>query len=152
MEKAITHFNIRVYGLIINSDNQLLVTDEYCAGMFMTKFPGGGLEFGEGLTEALKREFLEECSEEIDVTGHFYTTDFFQVSAFNTAAQLISVYYTAKFSGAPQLMFATYAREGLEMVDDSQVFRWISLDTLSEDDLTWPVDKFVVSRLLGGRR
>jgi hypothetical protein len=43
-------FNIRVYGLLINKQQEVLVTDEYRIGMYMTKFPGGGLEYGEGLS------------------------------------------------------------------------------------------------------
>ena len=40
-------FNIRVYGLWIR-EGRILVTDEFRLGTFMTKFPGGALEFGEG--------------------------------------------------------------------------------------------------------
>ena len=50
-------FNLRVYGILINEQNQLLVSDEYIRGMKITKFPGGGLEFGEGTRDCLKREF-----------------------------------------------------------------------------------------------
>ena len=41
-------FNIRVYGLYINNENKLLLSDEYFGGKFLTKFPGGLLQkFGE---------------------------------------------------------------------------------------------------------
>jgi 8-oxo-dGTP diphosphatase len=148
MPESINQFTIRVYGLIINDENQLLVSDEYCRGVFMTKFPGGGLEFGEGLLDCLKREFREECDEEIEVIEHFYTTDFMQVSAFHTSAQLISIYYKVRFSSNPKLNFATVPFEGLNQVDDTQVFRWISLANLSVEQVTWPVDRTVVSILL----
>src|SRR5471030_2461826 len=85
-------FNVRVYGLLINADNEILISDEQEYGMRFTKFPGGGLEFVEGLIDGLKREFLEECNLEIEVTRHFYTTDFFVKSAFNNS-QVISIYY-----------------------------------------------------------
>src|SRR6202789_2939499 len=86
-------FNVRVYGLLINGDNEILISDEQEYGMRFTKFPGGGLEFGEGLVDGLKREFIEECDAEIEVLSHFYTTDFFVKSAFNDS-QIISVYST----------------------------------------------------------
>lgn len=70
-------FNVRVYGLLINDDQEILISDEQEYGMQFTKFPGGGLEYGEGLTDGLKREFIEECNAEVDVLSHFYTTDFF---------------------------------------------------------------------------
>src|ERR1700679_2252025 len=85
-------FNVRVYGLLINERNELLISDEQEYGMQFTKFPGGGLEYGEGLPDGLKREFMEECNAEIEVLEHFYTTDFFVKSAFNDS-QIISVYY-----------------------------------------------------------
>ncbi len=53
-------FNIRVYGVLINQQNQVLVSDEYIRGSYYTKFPGGGLELGEGTRNCLKREFKEE--------------------------------------------------------------------------------------------
>ena len=85
-------FNVRVYGLLIDQYQRLLVTDEFIRGSYITKLPGGGLEFGEGLIDALKREFVEECNTEVEIIEHFYTTDFFIKSVFNDS-QVISVYY-----------------------------------------------------------
>lgn len=50
--------------------------------MPMLKFPGGGLEWGEGIADALKREFKEELNAEIEIVRHFYTTDFFSGIGF----------------------------------------------------------------------
>ena len=86
-------FNVRVYGLLINAGGEILISDEQEYGMRFTKFPGGGLEAGEGLIDGLKREFVEECDAEVEVLSHFYTTDFYVKSAFNNS-QVISVYYT----------------------------------------------------------
>ena len=87
-------FVIRVYGLIINTKKEVLLSDEFQAGMKMTKFPGGGLEFGEGPIDCLKREFKEECNgQQISAIKHFYTTDFYQKALFFENHQLISIYY-----------------------------------------------------------
>ena len=88
-------FTIRVYGLLVNEKKQVLVSDEYIRGNYYTKFPGGGLEFGEGTRDCLKREFKEEMDLEVEVGEHIYTTDYYQQSAFNAADQLISIYYFA---------------------------------------------------------
>src|ERR1700748_3832086 len=88
-------FNVRVYGFLINEYGEILVSDEQEYGMRFTKFPGGGLEYGEGLTDGLKREFIEECNLDVEIVSHFYTTDFFVKSAFNDS-QIISVYYLVK--------------------------------------------------------
>src|SRR4030095_3823466 len=89
-------FNIRVYGVLINEKKEVLVSDEYIRGGYYTKFPGGGLELGEGTRECLKREFKEEMDLEVEIGDHIYTTDFFQISAFNPSHQIISIYYFAR--------------------------------------------------------
>ncbi len=76
-------FNIRVYGILINEQKQILVSDEFIRGNYYTKFPGGGLEIGEGTRDCLKREFKEEMNLNVEVGDHLYTTDFYQKSAFN---------------------------------------------------------------------
>ncbi|MFM2327645.1 MAG: hypothetical protein RIR31_1847, partial [Bacteroidota bacterium] len=66
-EKNNCMFNIRVYGILINENKQVLVSDEFIRGMQITKFPGGGLEFGEGTRDCLKREFMEEMNLEVAI-------------------------------------------------------------------------------------
>jgi len=140
-------FNVRVYGLLINESNQVLISDEQEYGMQFTKFPGGGLEYGEGLIDGLKREFVEECNVEIDVIKHFYTTDFFVKSAFNDS-QVISVYYLVKNISPLNLMFKTVQFDFDGEGDLLQSFRWINLADLTEDDVTFPTDKYVVKLLM----
>jgi 8-oxo-dGTP diphosphatase len=145
--EEIKHFNVRVYGLVINENNELLVADEYCQKRYMTKFPGGGLEFGEGLIDGLKREFMEECNQEVDVLEHFYTTDYYVKSMFRGGGQLISIYYICKFKEAPKFQTTSKAFEGMSEIDDTFTFRWISLESISPEDVTWPIDKKVVEML-----
>ncbi len=87
-------FNIRVYGLWVDQ-GKVWVNDELIHGRRILKFPGGGLEFGEGTIECLKREWMEEFGIEIEVERHFYTTDFFQPSFFDDS-QVISIYYRVR--------------------------------------------------------
>ncbi|MBE9586153.1 NUDIX domain-containing protein [Mucilaginibacter sp. JRF] len=143
-----TYINVRVYGLLINNDNQVLLSDEREYGMQFIKFPGGGLEYGEGLIDGLKREFMEECAMEIDVLSHFYTTDFFIKSAFNDS-QIMSVYYLVKNTQPMQLTIKTKAFDfdGDGTADILQAFRWADIDTLKPDDVTFPTDQRVVELL-----
>ena len=143
-------FNIRVYGILINDKKQVLVADEYVRGMYLTKFCGGGLEFGEGTIDCLKREFMEEMGLKIAVTAHLYTTDFYQVSAFNPAHQIISIYYWVKAledikvplrSGTFQFdeqQMKMYAESG-----ETETFRFIDWNDFSEASVTLPIDKIV---------
>jgi|SRR6185312_16927502 len=140
-------FNVRVYGLLINADNEILISDEQEYGIRFTKFPGGGLEFGEGLVEGLKREFLEECNAEIEVLGHYYTTDFFVKSAFNES-QVISVYYLVKNLGPLNLAIKTIVFDFDGDGDILQSFRWVKLAKLDVENFLFPTDQHVARLLL----
>lgn len=150
-------FNIRVYGILLNEKDQYLVSDEHVRGMYITKFCGGGLEFGEGTLDCLKREFKEEMNLSIAVTQHLYTTDFFQLSAFNPSHQIISIYYHVKALeeiSAPihlhafqfdEQQLATYSKTG-----ETETFRFIDKKDFTPDCLTLPIDKFVAQLLIAG--
>src|ERR1700742_455376 len=140
-------FNVRVYGLLINDRNEILISDEQEYGMRFAKFPGGGLEHGEGLIDGLKREFVEECNAEIEVISHFYTTDFYVKSAFNDS-QIISVYYLVKNISPLNLVFKSEAFDFDGEGDVLQSFRWIDVNKLQENDVTFPIDKHVVKLLI----
>jgi|SRR5579863_1589317 len=142
-----SRFNVRVYGLLINENNQVLISDEQEYGMQFSKFPGGGLEFGEGLIDGLKREFVEECNVAVEVLSHFYTTDFFVKSAFNDT-QVISVYYLVRNLSPLDLIFKNVQFDFDGEGEILQSFRWIDLKDLKEEDVTFPADKHVVKLLL----
>jgi ADP-ribose pyrophosphatase YjhB (NUDIX family) len=139
-------FNVRVYGLLINGHNEILISDEQEYGMRFTKFPGGGLEYGEGLIDGLKREFIEECNTEIEVISHFYTTDFFVKSAFNES-QVISIYYKVKNLSDLKLSIKTLVFDFDGDGDILQSFRWVKIAGLKPDDFLFPTDQHVVKLL-----
>jgi 8-oxo-dGTP diphosphatase len=140
----ITRFNIRIYGIVIYNGN-LLLTDEFRLGIRMTKFPGGGLEFGEGTTDCLKREFMEETGQEIIVKEHIYTTDYFQpTKLLATPEQLISIYYRVELPKYTSLRISTKAFDFKEIVDGAQSFRWVPLADLKPEILTFPIDQKLV--------
>lgn len=133
-------FNVRVYGLLINEKEQVLLSDEEHEGVYLTKFPGGGLEYGEGLIDALKREFFEECGFQIEVKDHLYTTDFFEKSAFNES-QIISIYYLVKPLSPVQLASSELPFDFPEGSKFRQAFRWRNLHALQSSDVTFLTDK-----------
>lgn len=145
--KKPSEFTIRVYGLILNSDNEVLVTDEFQLDTKMTKFPGGGLEFGEGTIDCLKREMIEECNQEITDIQHFYTTDFFQKALFWDNHQLLSIYYLAKLVDPVQFRVSTKAFDFFPIQNGKQSFRWISPVSLIPEEFTFPIDKHVAHLL-----
>jgi 8-oxo-dGTP diphosphatase len=148
---TIRRFNVRVYGLLINEHDQILLADEvFKSGYKATKFPGGGLELGEGLRDGLIREFKEETGIDVKVKEHFYTTDFFQPSFFDTDSQIISVYYICR-SEQWQMVKISDRKFDFEVIPgvEAESFRWVAIpDLLKETDLTLPIDKIVVTQLL----
>ncbi|MBI5372017.1 MAG: NUDIX domain-containing protein [Sphingobacteriales bacterium] len=145
-------FNIRIYGLLINEQQQVLVSDELIRGSYITKFPGGGLEFGEGTRECLQREFMEEMNLKVNVGEHIYTTDYFQMSAFNPGHQIISIYYFAHALEAIQAPlrdkpfdFDAQQLAVYEEKKEIETFRFINWEDFSPEQLTLPIDKIVAS-------
>lgn len=140
-------FNLRVYGLLLNDKNEVLVSDEFEEGQYFSKFPGGGVELGEGLREALKREFMEECFVDVEVLEHFYTTDFYEKSSFNDS-QVVSIYYWVALKQPLNLGFKTipfdFDDKSLKL---NQCFRWVSVNDIKTSDVTFKTDKAVVALL-----
>ncbi|MGY4385603.1 8-oxo-dGTP diphosphatase [Pedobacter sp. UYP24] len=140
-----SYFNVRVYGMLINEHNEILISDEQSGGRTFSKFPGGGLELGEGLIDALKREFMEECDTQIEVIGHFYTTDFYEQSSFNDS-QILSIYYLVK---PLHLLTMNFKSKVFDFDEGTmQAFRWVNLDELNADDVTFKTDKTVIELLI----
>lgn len=136
-------FTIRVYGLLMES-GRVLVADELIKGQRITKFPGGGLEFGEGLKDCLIREIREEIGVEALDVEHFYTTDFFQQSAFHAEPmQVVAVYYTFRVADASALPVTTIRFDPAVMNAGVEAFRWLDLTTSVEEDVTLPIDRAV---------
>jgi 8-oxo-dGTP diphosphatase len=145
--KDIRHFNIRVYGLVINHQQQLLLSDEYVLDQKMTKFPGGGLQFGEGPADCIKREALEEFGQRIEIIEHFYTTHFFQQALFFPDHQLISIYYRIRFPDPIGFKISERPFDFPHMINGSQSFRWAAISSLEEEVLTFPIDRYVLKML-----
>lgn len=141
---------LRVYGILINEKKEVLVSDEFIRGNYYTKFPGGGLEFGEGTRDCLRREFIEEMNLQVEVGEHLYTTDFYQESAFRPGQQIVSVYYLVRpleairvpLRNAPfqfdEEQMAIYAEK-----NECETFRFIPWEEFSEETVSLPIDKIV---------
>ena len=141
-------FNVRVYGILLGENKKVLVSDEFIRGQYYTKFPGGGLEFGEGTRDCLRREFKEEMDLEVRIGDHLYTTDFFQMSAFNPEHQILSIYY---FVEALEPIRAPLRSKPFDFDEremkiyaekkETETFRFIDWKDFGEESVTLPIDK-----------
>jgi 8-oxo-dGTP diphosphatase len=145
--EQINNFNIRVYFIILDPHSKaVLVSDELIWGKRACKFPGGGLEYGEGIIDCAKREALEELGQEIEIREHFYTTEFFQKSAFKPNDQIVSIYYRAALIATPKFKLT---QSGDAFAEGSkQKFRWLNLEDAQVQDMTFPIDKIALEKLI----
>jgi 8-oxo-dGTP diphosphatase len=149
---------VRVYGLLINENKQVLVSDEFIRGDYFTKFPGGGLEFGEGTRDCLKREFKEEMNLEVKVGNHIYTTDYFQMSAFRADQQILSIYYFAHALEEIKVPLRQkpfdFDEQQLKIYEEKkeiETFRFIDWNEFSAETVTLPIDKIVAGMIKNNR-
>lgn len=129
-------FNVRVYGCLTHPDLGILTSVEKIQGRTYRKFPGGGLEWGEGTRDCLQREFLEELDLPVQAGAHMYTTDFFQRSAFRPNEQVISIYMEAIPEDDTKVRL-----QDLQALEKDHRAEWISLHNFHEDLFELPTDR-----------
>lgn len=140
--------NLRVYGICIEND-ALLISEERQLNTFMRKLPGGGLEFGEGIEDCLKREWQEEMEVDIDILGDvFYINGFFIPSVFDPRDQIVACYYQVKMCHTPGVSATNHTLDMSQAQNGDQNFRWIPLAKLTPEFFTFPADQAVAKRVL----
>ncbi len=146
-------FVIRVYGMLLSPRNEILIAEEFHYNTFMRKFPGGGLEFGEGPLDCLRRELMEELQYEPEnfKPVHLHTTDFFAPSAFNGDIQVVGIYYLLPDT---PLQLCERFREDYLLPEENgtERFRWADIDKLSSEEITFPTDRKALELLKNLRR
>jgi mutator protein MutT len=136
-------FNLRVYALIINEFSEILLSDECRFGTFFTKFPGGGVEHGEGIKDALLRELQEELELECTAADFFYVNEFHQLSAFDQS-NLVAFYYTIHVQRSELPFCEKYM---IPFSQELEKQRWVPLSELEASALTFPIDRIVLEKL-----
>ena len=131
-------FNVRVYGIWIKSD-KILLSHENIDGYAMTKFPGGGLEFGEGALDCLKREFMEELGVKISQAKLVHVSEKYIPSAFKKNEQVIAVHYLVDSDDS----ILNYENIQDTAVGESNLlsFKWHKLNPSLIDDLSFEMGK-----------
>ena len=107
----------------------------------MIKFPGGGLELGEGIGNALDRELMEELGLGARKKELYFINEHFQLSAFSSEDQILSIYYRIDSKDLTSILPAKdFRRDGIS-------FSWHSIDRGLESVMCMPIDKQVASKI-----
>jgi 8-oxo-dGTP diphosphatase len=136
MQVDIKKFNVRVYGFLIKNQ-EVLIAEEIHDGEKIVKFPGGGLKFGEGTFDGLKREFREELDIDIQINDLIYVNNFFQNSYFYPTHQLICIYYTVALVNEAKLQSA----------EGHIQFVWKNIKDIQPGYLSFPIDQAALEEL-----
>jgi 8-oxo-dGTP diphosphatase len=141
-------FTVRCYGILQNSKGELLYTIEKINDQDFTKFPGGGLEFGEGPEDCVVREFEEETGLKVFCSRHIYTSGFFVQSAFDAEEQVIGIYYKVKPLDENILFDKILLKEKKQDFRGNQnIIKpiWISAKTPADEIHTFELDKVALA-------
>lgn len=98
--------HIGVYGLIMYNDQILLIRKNRGPYTGLYDFPGGSLEFGEEVDEALRREIEEEVGGEIEskeyLSNETYVADW-EHKGVAASTYHIGMYYTVSLKNPSQI-------------------------------------------------
>tara|TARA_B110000285_G_scaffold235522_1_gene317781 strand:- start:628 stop:1773 length:1146 start_codon:yes stop_codon:yes gene_type:complete len=154
MIRAIHHpvsrFNVRVYGMILDETGErLLICNERLPdGSYAQKFPGGGVELGEGVMDAWWRECQEElgCQPAMQSVELFHTVETFIRSIFRPDDQLIALYYVCRLQSNEDVAWTeeSAASPGGESNVQVSWKDWRSLDFRS---FRFPTDQSAIQKL-----
>lgn len=131
-------------------EKQILLSDELIRGRQITKFPGGGVQPGEGPAEALVREWQEELRTPVTILRQFYFTDFLVPSFMDDGSQIISLYFEVTPTRPLGVPLATKPFDLPPHTDKAESFRFISIEALPPQMLTFPIDQHVAQLLKKG--
>ena len=122
MKQGVDFIGVGVGAFILNEKDELLLTlrskssrNEAC----MWELPGGGVEFGEKIEDAVKREVLEEVGVKVDIIRLIKLRNH-----FTDGQHWVTPAYLCKITrGVPRIMEK-------DKFDD---LRWFSMDNLPEN-------------------
>ena len=91
-------FNVRAY-MVVVQEGKVLVSYERLPMGGVMKFPGGGVEWGEGPAAAIRREALEELGQSVTVDALLHVSQKAHISSFDEHQQVLAIHHLARFDG-----------------------------------------------------
>ncbi len=129
IEKSRLSFRPSAYALTVH-EGKVLMTIMRSTGKFTS--PGGGVDIGETLEDALKREVMEECGVEVVIERQlFFKERFFYYQPLDKAWQVIMCFFlcrsTKVFEISPEF-------DPSDKDDESIKPQWVDISSLRAED------------------
>lgn len=122
---------VNVVAIIHNDTDEILLCKQTSKGVYPWQWaiPGGGVELGEGLEEALRREIKEEVNLELaSITPFIFGDDVRDKQQDDGSIEKLHMIY---------LLFDCTARnpESLQLNEEFEASEWVSISDLGKYDL-----------------
>jgi 8-oxo-dGTP diphosphatase len=121
---------VRVCGLLVDEGKLLMVNHAGIRDGDWSAPPGGGLEFGESVPEALRREFREECGLDVAV-GDFC----FVCEHISPPLHAVELFFEVAAVGGTLRRGSDPEADGKPMIRDVRYYSFDELETLSAESL-----------------
>lgn len=118
---------VRVGGLLVEEEKILLLKHQNLGPEgYLWSPPGGGVDFGESLHDALKKEFLEETNLKIDVGEYLFTNEF-----INNPYHAIELFFRVKrVSGTLKVGYDPELPKNRQMLTEAKFFSAKEIETI----------------------
>lgn len=118
------YIRIGVYAVIINNNNEILLTRTQSGTRLIYNFPGGGIDKGEDFSDALHRECKEELGIEISISKLLYYSQQLYTHSDFPCSCMFNLYYVATINAPNNI--AAFDCEGIS---------WFKQDELPLDEM-----------------
>lgn len=127
------NLRVAVYGLILNQGKVLLVGSRHNQKLFP---PGGGVETGEPMREALLREVKEETGLEVEIQKFVdFKETFFYYDPLDAALHNFAFFFLCRPKHTDLI-----ANDQIKDADAENP-RWVDIKALKKEDLNAPADE-----------
>jgi 8-oxo-dGTP diphosphatase len=121
-------FRSSVYA-VLQQDGKILLLTNHSNGLLT--FPGGGIELGEPIETALRRELFEEAGMQVEIGSLFHMQEqFFYYDPADLAFQAYMFYYRCR---PTTFEIAPHQSE----FDESEFPRWLDLASLTREQFQY---------------
>jgi 8-oxo-dGTP diphosphatase len=120
-------FRIAGYGIVIQN-GQILIATGKNTGKYW--FPGGGVDLGEKITDAVRREIMEETGIEVEIKKELASEEiFFYYNPQDLAFHQYSIFFQCK-----PLSMEVGPEDQLDSEEETEKPHWVDIKKLKKED------------------